>query len=94
MEELYDKVNNLISKLDDNSLIKEIKDLTEKVSKDKDLMKLLEKYQLTKDEKVKKEIISNELFQEYKSKETDLNILIMAINQKLKTINNERSCQK
>lgn len=94
MEELYDKVNNLISKLDDNSLIKEIKDLTEKVSKDKDLMKLLEKYQLTKDEKVKKEIISSELFQEYKSKETDLNILIMAINQKLKTINNERSCQK
>ena len=44
--------------------------------------------------KIKEKIISNELFREYKLKETDLNIMIMSINQKLKTISKERSCNK
>ena len=94
MEELYNKVNNLISKLDDNDLDKEIRDLTIQVSNDKDLIKLLDEYKITKDESLKRKILSNELFQRYKSKETDLNILIMSVNQKLKAINNERSCHR
>lgn len=94
MEELYNKVNNLISKLDDNDLVKEIRDLTIQVSNDKDLIKLLDEYKITKDESLKRKILSNELFQRYKSKETDLNILIMSVNQKLKAINNERSCHR
>ena len=61
---------------------------------DETLLKLLEEYNNTKDEKIKEKIISNELFREYKLKETDLNIMIMSINQKLKTISKERSCNK
>ena len=38
--------------------------------------------------------MSNKLFQEYKLKESDLNIMIMSINQKLKAISKERSCNK
>ena len=61
---------------------------------DKLLLKLLDDYSKTQDEKIKRKIISNDLFQEYKLKETDLNIMIMFINQKLKTISKERSCKR
>ena len=94
MEELYEKVENLIVSIDDSNLVKDIKDLNKKIDNDKELIELLNKYHQTKDEKLKEEILSNDLFQEYKSKETDLNILIMSLNQKFKTINSERSCSK
>lgn len=93
MEEFYNKVNNLIDRIDESILVKEIKELNKKVENDSELKELLEKYHLTKDDRIKEQIISNDLFQEFKSKETDLNILIMSINQKLKKIGNGRSCK-
>ena len=94
MEELILKVNNLIDTIDNSDIVKAIKKYNDKVMKDEKLLKLLEKYQETKDEKTKEEIMSNKLFQEYKLKESDLNIMIMSINQKLKAISKERSCNK
>ena len=94
MDELIIKVNNLIDTIDNSDIVKDIKKYNDKVMKDEKLLKLLEKYQETKDEKTKEEIMSNKLFQEYKLKESDLNIMIMSINQKLKTISKERSCNK
>lgn len=93
MEEFYNKVNNLIDKIDESMLVKEIKELNKKVENDSKLKDLLKQYHLTQDESIKEQIISNDLFQEFKSKETDLNILIMSINQKLKKIGNGRSCK-
>lgn len=93
MEEFYNKVNNLIDKIDESILVKEIKELNKKVENDSKLKDLLKQYHLTQDESIKEQIISNDLFQEFKSKETDLNILIMSINQKLKKIGNGRSCK-
>ena len=94
MEELILKVNNLIDTIDNSDIVKDIKKYNDKVMKDEKLLKLLEKYQETKDEKTKEEIMSNKLFQEYKLKESDLNIMIMSTNQKLKAISKERSCNK
>ena len=94
MEELFLRVNNLINTIDNSDIVKEIKISNEKVMKDKSLQKLLEEYNKTQDEAIKREIISNDLFQEFKSKETDLNIMIMSINQKLKAISKERGCKK
>ena len=94
MEELILKVNNLIDTIDNSDIVKDIKKYNDKVMKDEKLLKLLEKYQEKKDEKTKEEIMSNKLFQEYKLKESDLNIMIMSINQKLKAISKERSCNK
>ena len=94
MEELILKVNNLIDTIDNSDIVKDIKKYNDKVMKDEKLLKLLEKYQETKDEKTKEEIMSKKLFQEYKLKESDLNIMIMSINQKLKAISKERSCNK
>ena len=94
MEELIVRVNNLIDKIDNSDIVKDIKISNERVMNDKSLLKLLEEYNKTQDEKIKRKIISNDLFQEYKLKETDLNIMIMFINQKLKTISKERSCKR
>lgn len=94
MEELIVRVNNLIDTIDNSDIVKEIKISNERVMNDKSLLKLLEDYNKTQDEKIKEKIISNDLFQEYKLKETDLNIMIMSINQKLKAISKERSCKR
>ena len=92
MNELIDKVDNLINVIDNTEQVKDIKSLNEKVMKDEKLLSLIKKYQDTKDEKLKEEIINNELFSQYKEKETDLNILILEINSKLKEINDKGKC--
>lgn len=94
MEELIVRIDNLINEIDNTSLVKDIKILNKKIKDDKKLQELLNEYHVSKNESIKEEILKNDLFREYKSKETDLNILIMSINQKLKTINNERRCSK
>ena len=94
MKELVCKVNNIIDIIEELDCVVEIKKINEKIYSDKELMSLLNEYQTYPNEKLKDKIISNDLFQEYKEKEIDINILIMRINQKIKMINNERSCNQ
>lgn len=89
MEELIEKVDNLKKTLDNCNDIIELKKINQEIMKDKDLLKDIEEYNLTKNEKIKERIINHSLFREYKKKETDCNILIMAINQSLKKINHK-----
>ena len=94
MEELWNKIDNLEKALNDLDLVKEIKELTREVNDNQELKKMLEEYQLKPTEDLKRKIIANDLFSRYKEKETDINILIMHINQKLKEINSEgKRCQ-
>lgn len=92
MEELYIKLDNLKQTLDDTETIKEIKRLTKKINKNKELLELIEKYNYTQDERIKEKIISNEEFREYKHQETELNLLILEINQELKKITKKDKC--
>ena len=92
MEELYIKLDNLKQALDETETIKEIKRLTAKISKNKELLGLIEKYNYTQDERIKEQIISNEEFTEYKHHETELNLLILEINQELKKITKKDKC--
>ena len=92
MEELYIKIDNLKQALDDTETIKEIKRLTKKINKNKELLELIEKYNYTQDERIKEKIISNEEFREYKHHETELNLLILEINQELKKITKKDKC--
>lgn len=92
MEELYIKLDNLKQALDDTETIKEIKRLTKKINKNKELLELIEKYNYTQDERIKEKIISNEEFREYKHQETELNLLILEINQELKKITKKDKC--
>ena len=94
MEELILLVDNLIKSIDDTTLVSEIKELNKELLKDQELMKLLEEYKYNKSDGLKEKIISNDLFYKYKEKETDLNILIMSINQRLKSISSKDGCLK
>lgn len=88
MNELIGKVEELKEEIDSLDEIVKLKELNEKIMLDKDLLKDIEDYNKTQDENIKERIINNKLFREYKHKETDCNLLIMEINQKLKEINN------
>lgn len=87
-----EKVENLITALNNTSTIKELEEINKKVEKDLELKKLLEEYSTTKNEELKKRIIENKTFQEYKEKETEVNLLIMDINQRLKKIKKKEDC--
>lgn len=86
------KMDNLLKVLDENIKIKEAKKLREEVFNNDALVKLITEYNNTNNNDLKNSILKNELFQEYKSKETELNILILEINQKLKELTKRGNC--
>lgn len=92
MEDLIEKVDNLIDAIDNTKQVKEIKTVNEEIMKDKKLLDLIKKYNETYDDKIKKQILENKLFSDYKDKETELNILILGINSKLKKISSKGKC--
>lgn len=92
MEELIEKVEALKEELNENASVKKIKELNEKLEKDKELLKNIEKYQYTKDINLKNKIMNNNLFKKYKVEETEINFIILEINKRLKQINNKGKC--
>ena len=92
MEKLLKKLAILKEELDNIESVKKIKKLNFLLKENKELNNLLEEYQLTKNERIKEEIIQNNLFQDYKHYETEVNLLILEINQELKEITKNRSC--
>lgn len=92
MNELIEKVDNLKKSISELDKVKEIKELNKEIIKDKELLNKIEEYNRTQDEKLKQEIINNELFKKYKVLETDINVLILEINSKLKQINDKGKC--
>ena len=94
MEKLIEKVENLKSSLDNTDIVKNVKSINEEIMKDKELLELIRKYNETFDEDIKKKIINHKLFLDYKHQETELNLLIMDINSKLKNINSKGKCSK
>ena len=87
MNELIDKVNNLCSVLDEQEEVKKIKLINKEIVKRQDLLDDISLYNKTMDNNVKERIINNKLFREYKHQETEINLIIMHINQKLKELN-------
>lgn len=94
MNELIEKVENLKKSIDKTTEVQDLLCLNKEILKDKELLSKIKEYQVTQDERIKKEIIKHPLFLKYKEKETDLNILILKINQELKKLKDKGSCQK
>lgn len=92
MEELLEKINNLENALDKMESVKEIKKMNEEIKKDEVLISLIEEYKKYPNDELKYKIYQNHLYQKYKERETDINILIFEINRKLKTITNKKGC--
>jgi cell fate (sporulation/competence/biofilm development) regulator YlbF (YheA/YmcA/DUF963 family) len=79
MEKLYEKLDNLKEVLNETETIIKLKEITEKVMQDKELLKQIEDYNYTKDERIKDKILNNQTFREYKHQEAELNLLILEI---------------
>ena len=92
MEELLEKIENLKNSLDQEEVVSRIKKLNNEIESDKELLGLLENYKSRPSEDLKMEIYNNSLYKKYKESETDINLLIISINNKLKEISNKRSC--
>lgn len=92
MREIEEKLDNLIIQLDNNEYVKEIKELNKKIKDDKELAKLLEEYKYNKSDSLKRKILDNENFKEYKTAETEINFIIMYLNKKLKEIKDGKEC--
>lgn len=92
MEKLIEAVENLKKILNEDEIIIELKKLNQKIQTDDNLIKLLKDYQNYPKEELKKQILKNTLFQTYKEKETDLNIKILYINNKLKELTEQGKC--
>lgn len=92
MEKLYDKLDNLKKTLDESETITKLRELIEEINSNKELVSLIEKYNLTHDERIKQEILKYDIFLKYKHQETELNFLILEINQELKKITKKDKC--
>ena len=86
MEKLIEKVENLKTEIGKEGIVLELTDLKNKILNDQELTCLIKKYHETLDEHLKTRIIEHEIFRQYKEKETDLNLLILKINNELKKI--------
>lgn len=94
MEELIEKMNNLIDELDNNKSIINIKRLNKRISEDKELLLMIERYRNNRDINIKKDIINNSLFREYKEEERNVNFIILEINKRLRNINSKGKCHR
>lgn len=92
MEEVMNKLDNLIIALDKLDSVKELKQMNQLIEKDGELKELLEEYSKTNKKEIKERIINNKNFQKYKDKETEINLLILKINQELKKISKNGEC--
>ena len=92
MEKLYEKIDNLKEVLNETETIKKIKEATQNIMQDQELLKQIEDYNYTKDERLKEKILNNQKFREYKNQEAELNLLILEINAQLKQIIKKDKC--
>lgn len=89
-----EKVDILLSELDNQECVKEIKKLNNKLLMDKELLDLIKEYRVTGNEEIKNKIVSNELYSKYKHYENEVNFIILDIRSKLKVINDKKGCIK
>jgi len=92
MEKLYEQIDKLKACLNETTCVIEIKRLLKEINEDKELIKMIEEYNKTEDERIRNKILNNQLFREYKHQEAELNLLILQINQRLRKIIKRDKC--
>jgi len=80
--ELYSKLNELYQMLDELDCVKEIENIKNNIPSE--LVKMIEEYRLCPTSANKKKLYENEVFLQYIKCESELNYLIMEINNKFK----------
>ncbi len=86
-----DLINELLDLLDENSDIKKVKSLKDKLISNKELTKDIENYKLIKTVDNKKKLYTNQEYLEYLSSEVAVNLLIEKIKKKF-SVFSSRKC--
>lgn len=94
---MENKIEELLELLENDSRIQELKKVKEKLLSNDIFLEHMRKLQSLdiysdKYKELKLELFKNKDFVEFKHLENDINILILAINQKLKKLVSERGC--
>lgn len=84
MDELYHKIDLLKEELDHLAIFKEMERLEIEIRKKKELVEKIKKYKECPSDKLRLDIYSYEEIINYKEKETELNLLILSINKRIK----------
>ena len=92
MNEVYEKIYELEEYIDSLSIFKKMDDALNNIKNNKELTKKIEAYHQKEDERLKKEIYLDKDFYNYKQLETEVNLLIVRINQKLRKEFNGKGC--
>ena len=97
MEEINNKIDELIGILNNDYRIKRLNKLKAELNADKNLISKIETLknlnQYSNEYKnIKLELFKNPKFVEYKELENEINILILETNQKLKGLTDEKRC--
>lgn len=92
MEELMYLIENLENKLNLDPTIVRVREVLKDIYNDNELLCLIDKYKITRDDSLKYEIYKNSRFVEYKKLENEVNLIIMKINHELKSITNKGKC--
>lgn len=94
MEELIEKMEQLKEEISKDLVVVDYLKEKKKILNNKELISKIERYQQTKLDILKKEIESSPSFLAYKEQETNVNLLILGINQKFKILRGEFDCKK
>lgn len=97
MEQIEKKIEELLEILENDKIVLDLKKCKQKLLNNQDFLDKIKKLQqldIYSDEykNLKIELFKNPDFIEFKHLENEINLLILEINQKLKTLTNERSC--
>lgn len=97
MKQIENKLNELLKILTQDSRVIEIKKYKQKLLVNDELLNKINKLQQlniysNEYKELKKELFKNPDFIEFKHLENEINLLILQINQKLKSLTDERGC--
>lgn len=84
MDELYSKIDSVKEELNKLPIFDEIEKLVDEIQKKKELVEKIRKYNECPSDSLRMDIYSYEEIRKYKEKETDVNILILSMNKKIK----------
>ena len=93
MEELIEKLEQLKKEISSSDIAEELQKRKEEVMNDSSLVAKIEEYKKQPKESLKKEIISSPSFLAYKEMETEIDLLILQINQEFKKIRKSYDCR-
>ena len=93
MEELIEKLEQLKKEISSLDIVEELHKRKDEVMNDSSLVEKIEEYKKHPEESLKKEIISSPSFLAYKETETEIDLLILQINQEFKKIRKKYDCR-